>query len=232
MGAGVGEGVSRGRRGGSRVGTDAAPILRLTRASFREGTDLLRARDRRLGRWIERLGPVPLRRQPHHFGALCRSIIAQQVSAQAARSIYVRFVALFAPDRSPSPGRLLAMSPRALAACGLSRPKVAYLEAVAREFVHGDLRRLRLSRLPDEEVVAVLTRLPGVGVWTAEMFLIFALGRQDVFSTRDLALCAGVQRVEGRALSAAEIGAIAGRWRPYRSVASLYLWRIAHWKER
>lgn len=191
---------------------------------------MLRARDRRLGPWIERIGPVPLRRQPHQFGALCRAIIAQQVSAAAARSIHRRFLAEFAPARAPSPAELLALDADTLRACGVSRAKIDYLRALAWEFEHGELRRRRLGRLPDEQVVALLTRLPGVGVWTAEMFLLFGLGRQDVFSARDLALRAGVQRVEGRDLSLEQTRRLAARWAPYRSVASLYLWRIAGWK--
>ena len=90
---------------------------------------------------------------------------------------------------------------------------------------------MRLSRLDDTEVVARLTQIPGVGVWTAEMFLIFSLGRPDVFSVRDLALRTGVRRVVGRPLEASEIEQVAERWRPHRSVASLYLWKIAHYTD-
>lgn len=203
----------------------------LTRATLLEGAAWLRRRDARLGAWMDRVEPVKLRRQRHQFGALCRSIVAQQVSARAAAAIYARLLAQFAPARSPSAAALLAMDAERLRACGLSRRKVEYLRALAFEFEHGSIRRSRLNTLPDEEVVCVLTRLPGVGIWTAEMFLIFSLGRRDVFSVRDFALRSGVQRVEGRALSAAAIEEVAARWAPYRSVASLYLWRIAHCRE-
>ncbi len=215
----------------SQVNTQSVATARLTRASFAEGARELRARDRRLGQWIERIGRVPLRRQPNQFAALCRAVIAQQVSAAAARAIHRRLLVEFAPARAPSARGLLELDVDTLRACGLSQPKVRYLKAIAWEFVHGQLRARRLGRLPDGEVMAILGALPGVGTWTAEMFLIFGLGRPDVFSSRDLALRAGVQRVVGRPLSTEEMERVAARWAPYRSVASLYLWRIAHWKE-
>lgn len=204
---------------------------RLTRHTLAEGERWLRARDRRLARWMDRVGPVSLRRSRHHFDALCRSIIAQQLSARAARTIRARLLREFAPARAPDPAGLLALPEGRLRACGLSAPKIRYLRGVAREFEGGTLRGRRLGSLPDAEVIGLLTALPGVGLWTAEMFLIFALGRRDVFSVRDLALRAGVQRVIGRPLEPAGIERAARRWSPWRSVASLYLWRIAHWRE-
>ena len=103
--------------------------------------------------------------------------------------------------------------------------------ALAEAFDGGDLARIRLSKLDDQEVIDCLTQLPGIGVWTAEMFLIFSLGRLDVFSVGDLALRNAVQRVEGRELSQRQIVRVAERWSPFRSVACLYLWQIAHWSE-
>jgi len=206
-------------------------ILRLTRATFLEGTQALRERDPELRGWIDRVGAVGLRRQRHQFSALCRSIISQQLGAGAAKSIHRRFAALFAPEERPEPSRLLALHARRLRACGLSRPKVAYLRGLAREFEKGSLAGVRLSSLPDAEVIEVLTQVRGIGPWTAEMFLIFSLGRLDVFSVRDLALRTAVARVAGRELSAAEVEEVARGWSPYRSVASLYLWKVAHWEE-
>jgi DNA-3-methyladenine glycosylase II len=195
------------------------------------GTQYLRGRDRSLARWIDRVGPVGLRRRSQHFGALCRSIISQQLGAAAASTIWGRFLALFSPARWPQPARLLRLRDARLRACGLSQQKLRYLKALAKDFHEGPLRRVRFSRLADAEVIEALTRLPGIGVWTAEMFLIFSLGRPDVFSLGDLALRTAVQRVEGRALEPKEILRAAERWRPYRSVASLYLWKVAHWTE-
>ncbi len=105
-----------------------------------------------------------------------------------------------------------------------------YLRALAHEFHEGNLRNARLSTLSDEEVVDRLVQIPGIGTWTAEMFLIFSLGRLDVFSVGDLALRVGVERVTRRKLTPEQSVEIARRWSPYRSVASLYLWKIAHWE--
>ena len=202
---------------------------RLTRASLVEGADVLRRRDRRLGSWIERIGNVSLRRQRSHFVALCRSIIAQQLASAAAATIFARFAALFEPDGKPTPEAVLGQSQAKLRACGLSQQKIRYLLALATAFADGDLACVRVSTLADEEVSERLTQVPGIGVWTAEMFMIFALGRLDVFSVGDLALRNAVQRVEGKELSKDQILKVAERWSPYRSVASLYLWRVAHW---
>lgn len=215
----------------SKLDGGAPRLLLLTRDSLEEGTLRLREQDPRLGRWIDRVGSVGLRRQRHQFGALCRAIISQQLGAGAARSIHRRFLDLFAPAPRPDARRLMEIGDGPLRACGLSRPKIRYLRALAEAFDGGPLARLRLGRLPDDEVIRVLTELPGIGVWTAEMFLIFSLGRRDVFSVRDLALCRGVERVAGRALRPEAIERRAERWAPYRSVASLYLWKIAHWQE-
>lgn len=202
----------------------------LTRETLLAGARSLRASDARLGAWIDRIGPVGLRRQRHRFGALCRAIISQQLGAGAARSIHRRFLKLFAPARSPDPAALLRIHGRRLRSCGLSTRKVEYLRGLGEAFVSGDLSRLKLSRLGDEEVIEALTRLRGVGRWTAEMFLIFSLGRLDVFSAGDLALVTAAGRVEGRSLSPKAAARVAERWSPYRSVASLYLWKVAHWR--
>jgi len=222
--------VARARGKPSAEPSSRTRAPRLTRATLAEGVGVLSRRDPALGRWMRAIGPVTLRRSPSQFGALCRSVIAQQVSAGAARTIHARLCACFAPARGPDPARLLALDEAELRACGLSRQKIRYLRAIAEAYHRGALRGARLGCCPDEEVVHRLTRLPGVGPWTAEMFLIFSLGRPDVFTVRDLALCNGVRRLRGRALEPARIERVAARWSPWRSVASLYLWRIAHWR--
>ena len=180
---------------------------------------------------MERVGTVGLRRQRHQFGALCRAILSQQVAAAAARTIHKRFLATQSPALNPTPAGVLATSEATLRACGVSGRKVGFLHALARAFHDGPLAGVRFSRLDEDEVIERLTVVPGVGVWTAEMFLIFSLARLDVFSVRDLALRKGVQRVVSEALEPAQVGKIAERWSPYRSVASLYLWKIAHWED-
>lgn len=206
-------------------------MAQLTRASLQEAAATLSAQDPKLGLWIERIGAVSLRRKRHHFGALCRSILSQQIAASAARTIHARFLELHGPAGRPDPERVLAWTDEELRACGISAPKVRYLRALAQEFHQGALRRVRFSTLEDAQVIERLTRVSGIGVWTAEMFLIFSLGRMDIFSVRDLALRNGVERVVGRPRTPAQIERRARRWAPYRSVASLYLWKIAHWKK-
>lgn len=203
----------------------------LTAATLEEGTRALRRKDPALRQWIDRVGPVKLRRHRHRFGALCRGICSQQLAAKAAATIHARFVALFSPARTPDPRRLLELDRSDLRACGLSKQKMKYLRALASAFHEGRLGKLRFSRLHDEEIVDALVEVPGIGVWTAEMFLIFSVGRADVFSVGDLALRNGVERVVGRQMTHREIEETAERWSPYRSVACLYLWKIAHWGE-
>jgi len=160
------------------------------------------------------------------YGALVRSIVGQQLSTKAARTIYERLTDLF-DGRTPSPAELLAADPEEVRSAGLSRPKVSYLRSLAEHVESGELELARLSELPDEEVSQQLTAVKGLGQWTADMFLIFHLGRPDVLPVGDL----GVRRAVERAYELPELPdparltEIAEPWRPQRSLASLYLWR-------
>lgn len=179
---------------------------------------------------MDRIGPVALRRHQHRFGALCRAICSQQLSKKAAETIYGRFLVHFAPKGVPDPDRLLQLSTETLRNCGLAGAKARSLHALAEEFCHGELGRLKFSQMTDQQIIDAVVKVPGLGVWSAQMFLIFSVGRADVFSIGDLALRKGVQRVLGRELTNIEIEQAAARWSPYRSVASLYLWKISHWQ--
>jgi len=160
------------------------------------------------------------------YGALVRSIVGQQLSTKAARTIYERLTDLF-DGRTPSPAELLAADPEEVRSAGLSRPKVSYLRSLAEHVESGELELARLSELPDEEVSQQLTAVKGLGQWTADMFLIFHLGRPDVLPVGDL----GVRRAVEREYElpdlpdAARLTEIGEPWRPHRSLASLYLWR-------
>jgi DNA-3-methyladenine glycosylase II len=160
------------------------------------------------------------------YGALVRSIVGQQLSTKAARSIYERLTALF-DGRTPTPAELLAADPEDVRAVGLSRPKVAYLRSLAEHVQSGELELERLSELPDEEVSAQLTAVKGLGQWTADMFLIFHLRRPDVLPVGDLGIRRAVERAYGlpELPDPARLTEIAEPWRPNRSLASLYLWR-------
>ena len=160
------------------------------------------------------------------YGALVRSIVGQQLSTKAARAIYERLTGLF-DGRTPSPHELLGADPETVRAVGLSRPKVGYLRDLAARVLDGGLELERLPELSDKDVSAQLVAVKGLGQWTADMFLLFHLGRPDVLPVGDL----GVRRAAERAYglpglpSAAELTTIAEPWRPHRSLASLYLWR-------
>ncbi len=180
--------------------------------------------DRALRRLIEAVGPLELRARRPYFWTLCRAILAQQVSNAAARSITARVRALVGDGRHPDAASMLRTPEAALRSAGVSRQKARYLHELARAFARGELSGVRFSRLSDEEIIKRLTAVVGIGRWTAEMFLIFSMRRRDVFPIDDLGIRRGMERL----FKLSELDAMvrrAERWRPYRTVASLYLWR-------
>src|SRR3954471_10361600 len=173
--------------------------------------------------------PRPARRSERHdhYGALVRSIIGQQLSTKAARSIYTRLTERFG-GRTPTPAEVLADDPEELrAAAGLSRAKVGFLRSLAEHVLDGSLELERLDELPDEEVTSELVAVKGLGVWTSHMFLMFHLSRPDVMAVGDLGIRRAIERAYGLdALpDATEMERIAEPWRPYRTLACRYLWR-------
>ncbi len=181
---------------------------------------------------IESLGPDglgdPRRGRPtDHYGALLRSIVGQQLSTKAARAIFTRLTDRFG-GRTPTPAEVLADDPEQLrAAAGLSRAKVGFLRSLAEHVVDGSLELESLDSLPDEEVIAELVAVRGLGLWSAHMFLMFHLRRPDVLPVGDLGIRRAVMLRYGlpQLPGPAELEAIAERWRPHRSLACLYLWR-------
>ena len=195
--------------------------------------DHLRASDPVMARLIDGWGgPLPLEpdsrgRPADHYGALVRSIAGQQLSVKAARSIWDRMVARYG-GRTPTPQEILAEEPEEFrAACGFSRAKVASLRSLAEHVIDGRLELGRLHELPDQEVIAELVAVKGIGVWTAQMFLMFTLHRPDVLPVGDLGVRNAAMRAYGleRPPAPDELTALAEPWRPYRTRASLYLWR-------
>lgn len=181
-------------------------------------------RDPAFCRLIERVGELELSWRRPYFWTLCQAILAQQVSGAAARTIIGRVRALYADRRFPNPQAVLGMSDDAFRAAGVSRQKSRYLRALAESFARGGLKGTRFSRLADGEIVERLTAVVGIGRWTAEMFLIFSLRRRDVFPLDDL----GIRKAMARLFRVSDEAAMkrrAERWRPYRTAASLYLWR-------
>jgi len=183
-----------------------------------------------MGRLVEEHGPLDDRerrrgRPADAYGALLRSIVGQQLSTKAARTIYTRLTELFG-GRAPTPRELLDTNPERIREAGLSRAKVAYLRDLAEHIERGELDLEALPELDDAEVAAQLTAVKGLGQWTVDMFLIFHLGRPDVLPVGDLGIRRAVQiryGLEGLP-DAKQLGQIADAWRPYRSLACLYLW--------
>jgi DNA-3-methyladenine glycosylase II len=181
-------------------------------------------RDVQFAPLIQNVGRIELRARRPYFWLLCRAVIAQQVSSAAARTISGRVSGLYPQRRYPDPASILATPAEALRSAGLSRQKARYLHALAEAFANGPLAGVRFSRLDDAAIVERLTRVVGIGRWTAEMFLIFSMRRPDVFPIDDLGIRRGMERFFGVADGAAAVER-AEVWRPYRTVASLYLWR-------
>lgn len=186
-------------------------------------------RDPRLAAHIKKMGrlrPSFLPRDPFH--ALVRAVLSQQLSTKAADTIEGRVVALVGGRDGLSAESLLALDPDALRAAGVSRPKISYLRDLASRVVEGSLDLHGLKHQSDEEIVLAITAIKGFGRWSAEMFLIFCLHRPDVFPVGDLGIVKGVQLLTGmkRRPKPRTMERAAAEWKPHRSVASWYLWRL------
>lgn len=179
---------------------------------------------------MRRVGPCTLRPVVTQtlFAALAQSIVYQQLSGKAAATIFGRVRGLFAPKRFPTPADLLLMPAERLRGAGLSAAKTIALQDLARLTLDGTVPTLaRVRRMPDDEVIQRLTLVRGIGRWTVEMLLIFRLGRPDVLPIGDLGVRKGFALTYGwdELPPGDELTAFAERWRPYRTVASWYMWR-------
>ena len=190
----------------------------------------LRAADEVMARLIEEHGALvreDLKRERpgDAYGALLRSIVGQQLSTKAARTIYGRMLELF-DGHAPTPVQLLAANPDDIRAAGLSRPKINYLRDLAQHVLDGELELERLHELPDDEVIEQLTAVKGIGDWSAHMFLMFHLGRPDVLPVGDQGIRNAIktQYRLRKIPDAKRMEKIAKPWRPYRTLACLYLW--------
>jgi DNA-3-methyladenine glycosylase II len=197
-------------------------------ADVAEGAAWLAARDKGLARALAAAGPLPLRRRSDGFGALLDAIVGQQVSTASARAILARLQAAGLTEAAA----VAAAGEERLRACGLSRQKVRYVTALA----EADLDYGALRAAPDDAVIAQLVALPGIGVWTAEIYAMFALGRADVFAHGDLALQEAARLLYGLPVrpGAADLRVLAAQWSPWRSVAARILWayyRVAKGRE-
>ena len=175
---------------------------------------------------IERVGAYRIEFREPEFPTLVRSIVYQQLSGKAAFTILSRLLGAL-PDGRLTPGAILALTPEQMRALGLSGQKTAYIRDLAERTRSGDLDFARFVEMTDEDVVQHLTRVKGVGVWTAQMFLIFALRRPNILPTGDLGVRAAIKKAYRlRELPKPEkIEKIAKPWHPYCSIAAWYLWR-------
>jgi DNA-3-methyladenine glycosylase II len=195
-------------------------------AAYARARRHLARRDPVLKRLIAAVGPCTLRTLPDGFLTLTRAIISQMISTKAAESIFARVEAVVG-GRGVTPPSLLGATEEALRGAGLSAAKVRALRELAQQVQDGSLPLTSFPEMSDDDVLARLVQLRGVGRWTAEMFLIFSLGRLDVLPVGDLGLRAAVQRhYELEELpSAAWLRERGAPWQPYRSVATWYFWR-------
>jgi DNA-3-methyladenine glycosylase II len=200
----------------------------MTPDDYARARRLLLRRDPLLAAVIRAHGPCGLAaaQRSDHFSALVRAITFQQLSTAAASTIYGRLAALM-PDGAPAPGALAAVTDPQLRAAGISRQKGAYLRDLCQKVLTGAVDLDALDVLPDEEVIASLVQIKGIGRWSAEMFLMFRLHRPDVLPVDDLGIVRAVQKVYGlrKKPGPDRIRRIGEAWRPYRSVACWYLWR-------
>lgn len=198
----------------------------MKRASHRGKIAHLKKSDPKLKVVIEGVKLKELAATRGPFEALVEAIVSQQLSVKAADTIFTRFAALTPGRKFPAPREILAMPAAKMRTCGLSRMKVSFIKDLARKTVDGTLDFKRMEAMSDAEVVEHLVKVNGIGQWTAEMFLIFSLGRDDVFSYGDLGLRKALQKIYKMkdVPTPAQAEKITAKWKPYRSLGSRYLW--------
>jgi DNA-3-methyladenine glycosylase II len=186
----------------------------------------LKAADPIMAAIIERVGPYRPRHTTPDFHNLARSIAYQQLHGKAAATIFGRLCTATGCE-TLSPEKVLALSIEQMRACGLSKQKLAYIRDLAEKTLSGDVNFEQLPAMDDEDIIEHLTRVKGIGRWSAQMFLMFALGRPDVMPVVDLGVNTAIERAYNKRKlpKPDQILKLSEKWRPYRSVACWYLWR-------
>ncbi|MFH1303713.1 MAG: DNA-3-methyladenine glycosylase [Planctomycetota bacterium] len=195
-------------------------------AAFFKASQQLRKADPRLKHVIDTVGPCPLKPHRYRFALLLRSIVSQQISTSAARTIYLRLHTL-AGKGQPTAEKIMRLSHDELRSVGLSSQKATYVHHLAEMVLQNNVRLHKMHLLSDEEVTDELIQVKGIGKWTAQMFLMFGLCRPDVFPHDDLGIQNGIQKIYQLKTRPDKQTCIeiAERWQPYRTVASWYCWR-------
>jgi DNA-3-methyladenine glycosylase II len=193
----------------------------------KKALDQLKQADPVLAGVIERVGPMKMPRTPPTFHFVVRAIAFQQLHRNAARTIFDRLVTAAGNGATLTPEAILKLTPGRMRKCGLSRQKLSYIRDLARRTRSGQLDFAELPRLPDAEVIERLTRVKGIGVWSAQMFLLFTLRRPNVLPSTDFGIQNAIRRAYGRRTlpKPKQVEKLARAWHPYCSVASWYLWR-------
>jgi DNA-3-methyladenine glycosylase II len=193
---------------------------------MRKAINHLKKADPVMAAIIDRAGPYKMQYREPVFQTLVRSIVYQQLSGKAALTIFNRLAAA-AKANPMTPKAILKLRPQKMRALGLSKQKIVYIRELARLTRDGDIRFERLPEMEDAAIIETLTRVKGVGVWTVQMFLMFALQRPNILPVGDLEVRAAMKKAYGlpELPKPEEMERIAAAWHPYRSIASWYLWR-------
>ena len=184
--------------------------------------------DKRIEKLIDKFGPPNFNLMNNYYESLIRSIVYQQLSGKAASIIYERFLDLFVFDIYPEPKDILAVSIETLRSSGLSYQKVNYIRDLSEKWQDGTMNLTDIDSMTDEEISSELIKVKGIGQWTADMFLMFTLGRPDVFPFGDLGIQKGVMNITNmnRLPTQKEMERKTKKWQPYRTVAAWYLWKL------
>jgi DNA-3-methyladenine glycosylase II len=197
------------------------------KVSFKKAMEHLKSADPVLARLFNLFPPVVLRPHNNYFQSLAEAIIGQQLSDKAATTIINRFRLLFPKTNFPSPKQVLLKSDSELRGVGVSGAKASYIKNLAKAVEDKTVDFKNVAKAKDEEIIEMLVKIKGIGRWTAEMFLIFSLGRGDIFSFGDLGLRNAVKKLYSLRKDPLfkRLQKISCRWQPYRTCASLYLWK-------
>jgi len=210
----------------SRVASTPERVILDNAKSLERGINHVSAADPRIRALVNRHGPIDFRPRGRPFDSILQSILSQQLNGRAADVIISRTYRLFLPGR-PTPEKVCAIPSARLRRAGVSPQKASYLKDLARRVVNGRLDLSRLSERDDEEIIRAMDEVKGVGRWTAQMFLIFSLGRPDVLPVDDFGMKTAIKNVYGlkQLPKSDRIEKIARPWHPFSTVACLYLWR-------
>ncbi|MGY5141644.1 MAG: DNA-3-methyladenine glycosylase family protein [Nitrosopumilus sp.] len=182
-------------------------------------------KDRIMKKIIQNVGPCTIRKIPNPFEALIDGIITQQISDSAGQAIALRFRQLF-NGKFPTPQMILEYNEIELKSVGLSRMKSQYILDISQKVINGELNFKKFTKLEDEEIISELIKIRGIGRWTAEMYLIFGLGRKDIFPLGDLGLINGIKKIYSlNNPDISDIKNISNKWKPYRTFGTWYIWK-------